>query len=76
MKTSAPTTAAHSGTIDTRGLVSDARGDVAAGLDRFRVMAGIDAVKRIFDEDAVKPAGGHHGRDAGRPGYRRERHPA
>ena len=69
MKKSAPTTAMHSGTTCTSGLVSDARGDVAAGAGRFRVMAGIDAMKKSMNEDAADLAGGHHGRDAGKPGY-------
>ena len=38
MKKSAPTTAIHSGTIDTSRLVSGAREDVGTGFDRYRVM--------------------------------------
>ena len=70
MKTSTPTTATHSGTIDTSGLVSDARGDVGISFDRFRVMAGIDNLQTLMNEDTAMLAGERCGRDAGKPGYR------
>ncbi len=76
MKTSAPTTATHASTFGTGQLVSAAWRDVAAGPDRFRVMAGIDAVQTMMNEDAANLAGEHHGRDAGRPGHRRGGQPA
>ena len=73
MKRTAPSGTRHSSTIDTRGLVSAAWRDVAAGLDRLRVMAGIDAVQRMMNEDAADLAGERCGRDAGKPGHRRGR---
>ncbi len=73
MKRTAPSGTRHSGTIDTSELVSAAWRDVAAGLDRLRVMAGIDAVQEMMQEDAANLAGERCGRDAGKPGHRRGR---
>ena len=70
MKTSTPTTTAHASTIDTRELVHDSWGDVGASFDRFCVMAGIDAMKTIMNEDAATLAGERYGRDPDKPGYR------
>ncbi len=76
MKRTVPSGTRHSGTIDTSELVSEAWRDVGTGLDRFRVMAGIDAVQGMMNEDAADLAGECCGWDAGRPGHRRGGHPA
>ncbi len=76
MRKTTPTTATHASTIDTSELVSDAWGDVGTSPGRFCVMAGIDAMQRMMNEDAANLAGERCGRDAGKPGHRRGGHPA
>ena len=73
MRKTTPTTATHASTIDTSELVSDAWGDVGTSPGRFCVMAGIDAMQRMMNEDAANLAGERCGRDAGKPGHRRGR---
>ncbi len=70
MKTSPPTTTTHASTIDTRELVHEAWGDLGTSFERFCVMAGIDAMKTMMNEDAANLAGERYERDAGKPGYR------
>ena len=62
--------------VGASSLERPARGDVAAGPGRLCVMAGIDAVKTMMNEDAADLAGECCRRDAGRPGHRRGGHPA
>ena len=50
--------------------LSDAMEDVSLGVDRFCLLAGIEALAEMMEEDATAVCGARHRRHADRRGYR------
>jgi len=70
MKTNTTSTPVPASAPSVHGLVGEAREEMIASFERLCLLAGIESLTEMMDEDVEALAGRRHGHCTDRPGYR------